>query len=173
MKQRTIQTICAMSFLIFLTVFSWGNSSAHILRVADGTTPSLEGVIEDLLQVQIILIGETHDHPAHHRAQLQIINALREKGAAVAIGLEMFRTDSQEALDRWIAGQLSEQEFRAVFNQNWFYWEAATMNPNIYMLSDQESPKECRKYRLLDMKDRSSNGYQDQCRIDGLMAEVV
>ena len=123
MKQRTIQTICTMSFLIFLTVFSWGNSSAHILRVADGTTLSLEGVIEDLLQVQIILIGETHDHPAHHRAQLQIINALREKGAAVAIGLEMFRTDSQEALDRWIAGQLSEQEFRAVFNQNWFYWE--------------------------------------------------
>jgi uncharacterized iron-regulated protein len=75
------------------------------------------------LQSQIVLIGETHDNPAHHWAQLQIIDALREKGAAVAIGLEMFRSDSQKALDQWVAGHISQQEFREIFHQNWVYWD--------------------------------------------------
>ena len=123
MKLRSKQNICALVLLALLAVLHCGRSSAHILRVADGTTPSLENVLEDLLQVQIILIGETHDNPAHHRAQLQIINAMRKKGATVAIGLEMFRSDSQEALDKWVAGQLSELEFRAIFHQNWFRWD--------------------------------------------------
>jgi uncharacterized iron-regulated protein len=123
MKQRTLQTLCTLSILIFFVVLGCGRSNAHIYRVADGTTPDLERVIEDLLQSQVILIGETHDNPAHHRAQLQIINALWEKGAAVAIGLEMFRSDYQEALDQWVAGHFSQQEFREIFHQNWVYWD--------------------------------------------------
>lgn len=123
MKQRTLQALCILPFLVFFVILGCGRSNAHIYRVADGTTPDFERVIEDLLQSQVILVGETHDNPAHHRAQLQIINALWEKGTAVAIGLEMFRSDSQEALDQWVAGHLSEQEFEKIFHQNWINWD--------------------------------------------------
>jgi uncharacterized iron-regulated protein len=50
-------------------------------------------------------VGEQHDNPAHSRAQLAIIKSLRQSGAKVALGLEMFRRESQEQLDRWAAGE--------------------------------------------------------------------
>jgi uncharacterized iron-regulated protein len=75
------------------------------------------------MQVDVIFIGETHDIPGHHRAQLQIIRALREQGQKIAIGLEMFQADSQQDLNDWIAGRLSPPAFRAVFDQNWYNWK--------------------------------------------------
>ena len=37
----------------------------------------------------------------------------------MAIGLEMFQADSQQALDAWTEGKLSEQDFRKVYERNW------------------------------------------------------
>ena len=123
MKPQIRQTINLLFFLILFIIFACERSTAHMYRLADGTTPSLAEVIADLMQVEIVFIGETHDNPAHHRAQLQIIQALREHGKKIAIGLEMFRADSQEDLNDWVAGRLSPLDFRAVFEQNWSYWE--------------------------------------------------
>jgi len=39
----------------------------------------------------------------------------------VAIGLEMFRSDSQQALDQWIAGDIGEAEFQKIYYDNWTY----------------------------------------------------
>ena len=43
----------------------------------------------------------------------------------MAIGLEMFRRDSQADLDRWTAGELPPGEFEKVYARNWNYpWPA-------------------------------------------------
>ena len=60
---------------------------------------------------RIILVGEQHSNKQHHRAQLSVIQALNEAGLKVAIGLEMFRNDSQPALDRWVSGDIDEDRF--------------------------------------------------------------
>ena len=39
----------------------------------------------------------------------------------MAIGLEMFRDDSQQALDQWVAGSISEEQFEAIYYDNWNY----------------------------------------------------
>ena len=52
-------------------------------------------------------------------AQLMVIQALYQSGANVAIGLEMFRHDSQNALDHWIAGEMAENEFERIYYDNW------------------------------------------------------
>jgi uncharacterized iron-regulated protein len=84
----------------------------------------MSDVIADLKRNRIILVGEHHANQKHHFAQLNVIQSLKESGVEVAVGLEMFRSDSQQELDRWIAGDIGEEEFQTIFYDNWGYsWE--------------------------------------------------
>lgn len=106
-------------------VFALGGvaaANAHTLDVTEGTFVSFEEVIDDLKGVRLVFMGELHDNMGHHQAQLQVIRALHEQGVPVAIGLEMFRTENQEVLDRWVAGELSEEEFLKLYLDNWSMW---------------------------------------------------
>jgi uncharacterized iron-regulated protein len=81
--------------------------------------------LSELKKNRIILVGEHHTTEQHHRAQLEIIQALHADGLPVAIGLEMFRNESQPALDRWVSGGLDEQAFQKIYYDNWnFPWRA-------------------------------------------------
>ncbi len=85
----------------------------------------LADLIPELLKSRIVIVGEQHTDTGHHRAQLQVIQALHEAGAKVAVGLEMFRKNSQEALDRWLSGDIQPAEFEKIFQDNWGYpWPA-------------------------------------------------
>ncbi|MFO7606380.1 MAG: ChaN family lipoprotein [Desulfurivibrionaceae bacterium] len=106
-----------------LALLLTGSAEAHTLRLVDGENVSLTALVKDLRQARVIFIGESHDSLAHHRAQLEIIRALREEGEELAIGLEMFRSDSQEALDRWVAGEIGFVKFMAVYHDNWQWWD--------------------------------------------------
>ena len=77
--------------------------------------------IERLRQSRVVLVGEHHTSPSHHRAQLLVIRKLHEAGVQVAVGLEMFRNDSQAELDRWVSGELSVEEFEKIYYDNWNY----------------------------------------------------
>jgi uncharacterized iron-regulated protein len=96
-----------------------GVCQAQILRLADGNLVTLPEMVKDLRRARVVLVGEEHDNPNHHRAQLQIIRVLAASGARVTLGLEMFRADSQPALDRWVAGELDYREFLRVYRDNW------------------------------------------------------
>ena len=90
-----------------------------------GKETVMSEAISQLKQNKIILIGEHHSNENHHEAQLDVIRSLTEKGIQVAIGLEMFRSDSQEALDRWIDGSIGEEKFQQIYYDNWnFPWQA-------------------------------------------------
>lgn len=95
----------------------------HILRATDLKEISAEELIQDLTTAQVIFIGELHDHVGHHQAQLSIIRALQKDRQPLAIGLEMFRKDSQAALDRWVGGGYSLDSFLKDYQDNWSMWE--------------------------------------------------
>ena len=112
-----------ISVVVFCLVAGTADIPQH-LRLYDinrGREISLGEAIPALKQNQIILIGEHHDNKKHHAAQLIIIRALKEAGAQVAVGLEMFRSDSQQALDRWVAGKMDASEFKKIYFDNWSY----------------------------------------------------
>ncbi len=93
------------------------------LRAARHTT--LADRIPELLKSRVVLVGEQHTEEVHHRAQLGVIQALHKAGAQVAVGLEMFRKNSQGDLDRWLSGDIGSQEFEKIFRDNWGYpWPA-------------------------------------------------
>ena len=93
----------------------------RILRVADGQIVSLADIVKDLSESPLVFVGELHTTQSHHHAQLETIRVLKKAGAPLAIGLEMFRRDSQSDLDRWVNGELSEKEFEKTYYKNWNY----------------------------------------------------
>jgi len=62
-------------------------------------------------KAQVVLLGEHHDDVDHHRWELQTTAALAALRKNLVIGFEMFPRRVQGALDRWVANELSEEEF--------------------------------------------------------------
>ena len=113
------------ALILFAMVFGWSTLAAahpHILRLSDRTEVSFEQMIHDLKQARVVFIGELHNNPGHHQAQLTIIDALYKSGENIAVGLEMFRKENQQALDLWSEDQMPERRFVEVFDRNWSMW---------------------------------------------------
>ena len=81
----------------------------------------MQEAVSRLRKSRVILVGEHHTNPDHHQAQLEIIRQLHEAGVQTAIGMEMFRNDSQADLDRWVNGGLTLEEFEKIYYDNWNY----------------------------------------------------
>jgi uncharacterized iron-regulated protein len=88
-----------------------------------GTPTTLAKEMPRLLESRIILVGERHTEMSHHDAQYAVIKGLEENGGTVAVGLEMFAAQDQKALDLWVAGEMSRDEFQRQYYENWsFPW---------------------------------------------------
>ncbi|MGB7247491.1 MAG: ChaN family lipoprotein [Phormidesmis sp.] len=106
--------------------------SAILLARKDNTARKDNATREDnadslqaIAQAQVVYLGETHSDRADHAAQLEIIQAMAERGE-VAIALEMFQRPFQAQLDAYIADELSEAELivESEYETRWgFDWE--------------------------------------------------
>jgi uncharacterized iron-regulated protein len=75
-----------------------------------------------LIEADVIYLGEVHYTPSHIEAALEIMNVLLEAGRKPVLAMEMFGWDGQAALDRFGRGQInSEEQFlkEAVWEKNW------------------------------------------------------
>ena len=62
----------------------------------------------------VVYIGETHDEPLDHMAQLDALKAMKiARGAKIAVGFEMVDQALQPVLDDYAAGRLTEEAFLA------------------------------------------------------------
>jgi len=59
----------------------------------------------------VVLLGETHNDPDHHRWQLHTIETLFSLRPEMVLGFEMFPRRVQPVLDRWSRGELNETAF--------------------------------------------------------------
>ena len=110
--------------LITRCVWAAGNlQNMRLFEVAKNQEISLAQALPEMRRARLVLVGEFHDRKSHHMAQLMIIRALHESGISLAIGLEMFRADVQDALDQWVNGRVNEEDFQKVYCDNWnFPW---------------------------------------------------
>jgi len=94
----------------------------------DGITETKTGEIitpaemaEELADVGLLFVGETHTNMDFHAVQLRIIQELHRSGREVMVGLEMFPYTQQGSLDAWIDGHYTEPGF--VELAKWYtYW---------------------------------------------------
>ena len=96
-----------------------GLEGERVLRVRDGKVISFAEMIEDVKVRAIIFVGESHDNQKHHKKQLDVIKSLNKLRVPLAIGLEMFRANSQKDLDLWISGKLDLNHFLPLYYENW------------------------------------------------------
>ena len=123
-----------LSIIIFL--WSCAVAPTKILRIQDtdqsfeegvilsakvGKPVSFEELLADLNNCRIVYIGEKHTNVAHHRIQLEVIQALSKKHSNLAVGMEMFDHTYQDVLDMWSAGELDQKEFlkKSHWYANW------------------------------------------------------
>jgi len=122
-----MMTLCWLVFAWMIAVAAPAAAGVDqpVYDLAAARHTTLADLIPALLKSRIVIVGEQHTDAGHHRAQLRVIQALHEAGAKVAVGLEMFRKNSQEALDRWVSGDIPPLEFEKIFHDNWGYpWHA-------------------------------------------------
>jgi len=79
--------------------------------VPGGGPVAAQEILSRAAREQIVLAGEEHDNADHHRWQLQALSVLAALRPKLVLGFEMFPRRVQPALDRWVAGKLSEAEF--------------------------------------------------------------
>jgi uncharacterized iron-regulated protein len=119
-----------ISRVFFICVMALGTSEYGLAQeplklydVSSRNIETLDRLVHRLGESRIVLVGEHHNEPGHHKAQLQIIRSLVQSGVPVAVGLEMFREDGREDLRRWISGEISERDFQEIYRNHWsFPW---------------------------------------------------
>ncbi len=115
--------ICAAVVFAAAAVVTVAGEDNRLFDIDKEKTIPLSEAVSELKQRRIVLVGEQHDSKDHHEQQLAVIRTLYEAGAKVAVGMEMFRSDSQEELDDWTDGKMPESEFVQVYYENWnFDW---------------------------------------------------
>lgn len=70
----------------------------------------------------VVYVGETHDQPLDHLAQLEALKAMKiARGSKIAVGFEMLNQTLQPVLDGYAAGKLTEAEFleQADWKKEW------------------------------------------------------
>ncbi len=83
-------------------------------------------VLQQLAIADVVYLGETHDSADDHRAQLEIIQSLHRSRPNLAIAMEMFQRPYQFALDRYLAGTITEAQLKEIsqYETRWgFEWE--------------------------------------------------
>jgi uncharacterized iron-regulated protein len=119
MRKRSIIAVVTLLLAALALLLAGMMLRNDVFRISDKNIITFNDMMEDLKKADIIFIGEVHDIPEHHRMELEIIRAFQESRTPLAIGLEMFRNDSQKDLDSWVRGASSLAQFLPVYYDNW------------------------------------------------------
>ncbi|MBE0504731.1 MAG: ChaN family lipoprotein [Desulfuromonadales bacterium] len=69
---------------------------------------------------RIVYVAETHDNPASHRVQFDLLRTLAQRyPGRTAIAMEMFTPAQQASLDAWVAQELDEKSFLKTWYSSW------------------------------------------------------
>ncbi len=86
-------------------------------------------LIAEMARRDVVLLGEQHVEADHHRWQAQTLAQLLAQRPQMVIGFEAFPRSAQPVLDRWVAGELTEQQLLAEVR-----WEEVWNTPaELYM----------------------------------------
>ena len=88
-------------------------AAPRIVAAATGRTISFAQMADDAAKADVVFFGEQHDDAETHRAELALLAAIGKRRSTVVLSLEMFERDVQPLVDAYLAGGLSEADFRA------------------------------------------------------------
>lgn len=123
-SRRTIpHTHIALTTLAPLVLAACGGGRANtapvpvpVVRVVSaetGQNVSFARMADAAARADVVFFGEQHDDEETHRAELALLSAIGKRRGTVVLSLEMFERDVQALVDGYLAGTISEADFRA------------------------------------------------------------
>jgi uncharacterized iron-regulated protein len=107
-----------LSLLSIILIFSVSFSQTAIndhFKIYDTRTKqiiSLDKIISDCVNADVLFFGEEHNDSAGHYLEAEIFKALLQRfGNKLTLSLEMFESDNQLALDEYLDGKIPEDRF--------------------------------------------------------------
>jgi uncharacterized iron-regulated protein len=79
--------------------------------VTQSGTVTLDAMLQELGQADVVFVGEEHDHALGHKLELAILEGLYAHTPTRALSMEMFERDIQLVLDEYLAGDITESAF--------------------------------------------------------------
>ena len=95
---------------VFPVAFAWGDGelvgqdhelAGRIWDVGAGTFVEPAELEDRAARAEVLLLGESHDNPVHHRHQARLLKALAETGRRPTLVLEMVPRKMQSRIDDW------------------------------------------------------------------------
>jgi uncharacterized iron-regulated protein len=98
--------------LIFLSLlFVRGHAETRFVNTSGGTFFDVKDLSKELLDFDVIFFGEMHTIEPVHRAQAELSHALADVDPALMFSFEMWERDTQDLMDKFLAGELEEDRF--------------------------------------------------------------
>nr|MBC7613728.1 ChaN family lipoprotein [Pseudopedobacter sp.] len=101
-------------FLIALFVSTYSMSfsqdkPAYLIYNAKGKQVTYQKMIADLAKKDITLFGESHNNPISHWLEYEVTADLAKQKPMI-LGAEMMEADNQEAVDKYLKGEIDEEQ---------------------------------------------------------------
>ena len=89
-------------------------SAAQFSDAGSGKELNAAQLAKRLQKYDVVFFGEFHDQGEIHAAEAELLQAMHKlQGDKLALSMEMFEADNQDKLDKFLAGDLSEENFLA------------------------------------------------------------
>ncbi len=109
MTKTRILIILVSFFLLSMTV----DKPAYQIYNVTGKKTTYQKMVKDIMSCEVVLFGELHNNPISHWMELQLTKDLfKEKKQDLILGAEMFEADMQQTLDKYMKGQITEDELK-------------------------------------------------------------
>ncbi|PYS40342.1 MAG: hypothetical protein DMG14_10825, partial [Acidobacteria bacterium] len=80
-----------------------------------------EEILRGILKANLVWVGDYHALAASQMLVVELLKTVSQRKANIAVAVEPVFARSQESLDRWMSGKISEQEFleRIRYHDEW------------------------------------------------------
>jgi uncharacterized iron-regulated protein len=103
--------VCAVAVLLSMShsLVAADDASRRSLwiDVCEGEPLRYEDVLDDLVGVDVVYLGERHTIAKHHELQAQVLTDLAKRGKPLVLALEQLESIQQPTIDRYNRGELT------------------------------------------------------------------
>ncbi len=111
-----VRSVC-FGFTAILGIMSIGalaqKPGGDFIVKNNGKIIAFEDMAKQLEKVDVVFVGEQHDHKQGHELELLILQTLAAQKKPLALSLEMFERDVQPVVDEYLQDFISESAFLA------------------------------------------------------------
>lgn len=131
------------SFLTRIVPFLLSMTGAYAAQAAEVRNVLLEGyslspvplqtLIGEVTPGSIVILGENHANPVHRDQHMAVLQALRQAGHKVSVGMEFLKYTDQAWVNQYVGGRINDEQFLKTIAWSGFdfqYYKQQILFPN-------------------------------------------